>query len=139
LRPFSRRDTRSGFDKVHIAYPQPKDQSILIFLLFLPETSYFHILHLLLVRNLWLPNFAFLGYPCYGVASFVDLFCRLLVIVLFCCYTRPLHQQICWLIPLTRLLSWVLFFLFLPRDLNDEVLPKRRLSPVHRRRPLLSF
>jgi hypothetical protein len=31
LRLFSRRDMHSGFDKVHVAYPQPKDQSILIF------------------------------------------------------------------------------------------------------------
>jgi hypothetical protein len=105
LRPFSRRDTRSGFDKVHIAYPRPKDQSILIFLLLSPETSYFCTLHLLLVRNLRLPDFTFLGYPCCGVASFVDLFYRLLVIILFCCYTHPLHQRICWLVPLTRLLS----------------------------------
>jgi hypothetical protein len=51
LRPFSRRGTRSGFDKVRIAYPRPKGQSILIFLLLLPETSYFHNLPLLLVYN----------------------------------------------------------------------------------------
>jgi hypothetical protein len=28
------------------------------------------------------------------------LFCRLLVNVLFCYYMRPLHQRICWLLPL---------------------------------------
>jgi hypothetical protein len=68
LRPSSRRDMRSGFDKVRIAYPRPTGQSISIFLLLLPETSYFHILHLLLVRNPRLPDFAFLDYPCCDVA-----------------------------------------------------------------------
>jgi hypothetical protein len=92
LRPFSRRDMRSGFDKVRIAYPRPKDRSISIFLLLLPETSYFHILSLLLIRSPRLPDFTFLGYPYCGVVSSVYLFCRLLVNVLFCCYTRPLHQ-----------------------------------------------
>jgi hypothetical protein len=33
------------------------------------------------------------------------LFCRLLVNVLSCCYMHPLHQRICWLVPLARLLS----------------------------------
>jgi hypothetical protein len=105
LRPFSRRGTRNGFDKVRIAYLRPRDQSISIFLLLLPDISYFRILHLLLVRNPRLPDSAFLGYPCCGVTSFVDLFCRLPANVLFCYYMRPLHQRICWLVPLTRLLS----------------------------------
>jgi hypothetical protein len=78
LRPFSRQGTRSGFDKVRIAYPRSKDQSTSIFLLLLPGTSYFHILPLLLVRNLQLPDFAFHGYPCCGVVSSVYLFCQLL-------------------------------------------------------------
>jgi hypothetical protein len=105
LRPFSHRDTCSGFDKVRIAYPRPKDQSTLIFLLLLPKTSYFHILPLLLVHNPRLPDFAFHGYPCCGVVSSVYLFYRLLVNILICCYTRPLYQRICWLVPLARLLS----------------------------------
>jgi hypothetical protein len=105
LRPFSRRDMRSGFDKVRIAYPRPKDQSISIFLLLLPETSYVRTLPLLLVRSPRLPDFTFLGYPCCGVVSSVCLFCRLLVNVPVCYYTRPLHQRICWLVPLARLLS----------------------------------
>jgi hypothetical protein len=67
------------------------------------------------------------------------LFCRLLVNVLFCYYMRPLHLRICWLLLLARLLSLVSFFLFLPRDLSDEVQPKKRLLLVRRRRPLLSF
>jgi hypothetical protein len=139
LRLFSHQDMRSGFDKVRIAYLRPKGRSISIFLLLLPETSYFHILPLLLLRSPRLSNFAFLGYPCCGVVSSIYLFCRLLVNVLFCYYMRPLHQRICWLVPLARLLSWVLFFLFLPRDLSDEVRPKRRLLLVRRTRPLLSF
>jgi hypothetical protein len=77
----------------------------LISLLLLPEISYFHTLPLLLVYNPLLPDFAFLGYPCCGVVSSVNLFCRLLANVLFYCYTRPLHQRICWLIPLAQLLS----------------------------------
>jgi hypothetical protein len=67
------------------------------------------------------------------------LFYRLLVNVLFCYYMRPLHQRICWLLPLAQLLLLALFFLSLPRDLSDEGRPKMRLLLVHRRRPLLSF
>jgi hypothetical protein len=67
------------------------------------------------------------------------LFCRLLVSVLFCFYMRPLHPRICWLLPLAQLLSLVLFFLSLPRDLSDEGRPKKRLFLVRRRRPLPSF
>jgi hypothetical protein len=52
---------------------------------------------------------------------------------------RPLHQRICWLLPLTRLLLLALFFLFLPRGLSDEGQPKKRLLLFRRRRPLLSF
>jgi hypothetical protein len=92
---FSRRDMRSGFDKVRITYPRPKDQSISIFLLLLLETSCFHILPLLLLRSPWLPDFAFLGYPCCGIISSVCLFCRLLVNVLFCYCMHLLHQRIC--------------------------------------------
>jgi hypothetical protein len=92
LIPFSRRDTRSGFDKVRIAYPRPKDPSILISLLLLSEIFYFQTLPLLLVHSPRLPNFAFLGYPRCGVASSVDSFCRLLANVLFYCYTHPLRQ-----------------------------------------------
>jgi hypothetical protein len=105
LRPFFRRGTRSGFHKVHITCPQPRDQSILISLLLLPKISYFHILPFLLVYNPLLSDFAFFGYPRCGVIFFVDLFCRLLASVLFYCYTRPLHQRICWLAPLAQLLS----------------------------------
>jgi hypothetical protein len=52
---------------------------------------------------------------------------------------HPLRQQICWLLPLAQLLSLVLFFLSLPRDLSDEGRPKKRLLLVRRRRPLSSF
>jgi hypothetical protein len=52
---------------------------------------------------------------------------------------RPLHQRICWLLPLVQLLSLASFFLSLPRDLSDEGLPKKHLLPVRRRRLLLSF
>jgi hypothetical protein len=74
LRLFSRQDMRSGFDKVRVACPRPKDRSISIFLLLLLETSYFHILPLLLLPSPRLPDFAFLGYPCCGVVSSVYLF-----------------------------------------------------------------
>jgi hypothetical protein len=139
LRLFFHQDMRSGFDKVHIACLRPKGRSISAFLLLLPETSYFHILPLLMLRDPWLPDFAFLGYPCCGVVSSVYLFCRLLVNVLFCYYMRPLRQRICWLLPLAQLLSLVLFFLSLPRDLSDEVRPKKHLLLVRRRRLLPSF
>jgi hypothetical protein len=52
---------------------------------------------------------------------------------------HPLRQQICWLLPLVRLLSLALFFLSLPRGPSDEVQPKKRLLLFRRRRPLLSF
>jgi hypothetical protein len=52
---------------------------------------------------------------------------------------RPLHQQICWPLPLVQLLSLALFFLSLPRDLSDKGRPKKRLLLARRRRPLLSF
>jgi hypothetical protein len=75
LIPFSRRGMRSGFDKVRIAYPRPKDQSILISLLLSPGIFYLRTLPLLLVYNPRLLDFAFLGCPRCGVASSVDLFC----------------------------------------------------------------
>ena len=75
LRPFSRRGTHSGFDKVRITYPQPKDRSTLIFMFLLLEPSCFRILPLLLVYILRLPDFAFLGCLRCGIFSFVDLFC----------------------------------------------------------------
>jgi hypothetical protein len=95
LRLFSHRDMRSGFDKVRIAYPRPKNRSISTFLLLLLETSYCHILPLLLLSSPWLPDFAFLGYPCCGIISSVCLLCRLLVNVLFCYCMHLLHQRIC--------------------------------------------
>jgi hypothetical protein len=61
------------------------------------------------------------------------------VIVLFCYYMRPLHQRICWLLPLVQLLLLASFFLSLPRDLSDEGQPKKRLLSVRRRCLLLSF
>jgi hypothetical protein len=61
------------------------------------------------------------------------------VTVLFCYYMRPLHQLICWLLPLVQLLSLASFFLSLPRDLIDEVRPKKRLLLFRRRRLLLYF
>jgi hypothetical protein len=92
LRLSFHQDMRSGFDKVHITCLRPKGRSILVFLLLLLETSYFHSLPLPLLPIPRLLDFAFLGYPCCGVFSFVYLFCRLLVNVLFCCYMRPLRQ-----------------------------------------------
>jgi hypothetical protein len=139
LRPFFHQDMRSGFDKVRTTCLRPKGLNILIFLFPLPETYFFHILPLPLLRNPWLPDFAFLGYPCCDVASSVYLFCRLLVNVLFYCYMRLLHQRIYWLLPLAQLLLLALFFLFRPRDLSDEGQLKKRLLLVRRRRPLLSF
>jgi hypothetical protein len=95
LRPFSRRDTHSGFDKVRIASPRPKDQSILIFLLLLPETSYFHTLPLLLVGNPRLPDFAFLGYPCCGVISSVDFWwASFFVVIRVLCWNYALEAII---------------------------------------------
>jgi hypothetical protein len=67
------------------------------------------------------------------------LVCRLLVNVPFCCYTRLLHRQTCWLLPLTQTLSLALFSLFLPLGPNDEGHSKKRLLLFHRRRLLLSF
>jgi hypothetical protein len=64
-------DTRSGFDKAHIACLRPKGRNILVFLLLLLETSYFHSLPLPLLRIPRLLGFAFLGYPCRGVISSV--------------------------------------------------------------------
>jgi hypothetical protein len=113
----------------------------LVFLLPLSGISYL-LLPLLpfpLFHNLQLCGFSFLDYPCYGVVSSVYLFCRLLVTVLFCCSMRPLHQQICWLLPLAQLLFLALFFLSLPPDLSGEVRPKKHLLFVRRRRLLLSF
>jgi hypothetical protein len=52
---------------------------------------------------------------------------------------RPLHQRICWLLPLVQLLSLASFFLSLPRDLINEVRPKKRLLLFRRRRLLLCF
>jgi hypothetical protein len=67
------------------------------------------------------------------------LFYRLLVNVLFYCYMHPLHQQICWLLPLIRLLLLAFSFLSLPRGLSNEVQSKKRLLLFCRRHPLLSF
>jgi hypothetical protein len=139
LRLFFHQDMRSGFDKVRIACLRLKGRSILVFPFLLPETSCLHILPLLLLRNPQLPDFAFLGYPWCDVISSVYLFCQLLVSVHFCYYMRPLRQRICWLLPLAQLLSLVLFFLSLPRDLSDEVRPKKHLLLIRRRRPLPSF
>jgi hypothetical protein len=52
---------------------------------------------------------------------------------------RPLHQRICWLLPLAQLLSLALFFLSLPPDLSGEGRPKKRLLLIRRKRLLLSF
>jgi hypothetical protein len=52
---------------------------------------------------------------------------------------HPPRQQIYWLLPLVWLLLLALFFLSLPRGLNDEVQPKKRLLLFRRRLPLLSF
>jgi hypothetical protein len=52
---------------------------------------------------------------------------------------RPLHQRICWLLPLVQLLSLASFFLSFPRDLINEVWPKKRLLLFCRRRLLLCF
>jgi hypothetical protein len=52
---------------------------------------------------------------------------------------HPLRQRICWLLPLTQLLLLALFFLFLPRNLNDEGRPKKRLLLIRRKHPLLNF
>jgi hypothetical protein len=67
------------------------------------------------------------------------LFCRLLVNAPFCCYTRLLHRQICWLLPLAQTLFSALFFLSLLLDPNDEGRSKKHLSLFHRRHLLLSF
>jgi hypothetical protein len=52
---------------------------------------------------------------------------------------HPLYQQICWLLPLIRLLLLAFSFLSLPRGLSDEVQSKKRLLLFRRRHPLLSF
>jgi hypothetical protein len=49
------------------------------------------------------------------------------------------YRQICWLLPLALTLSLALFSLPLPRGLNDEVRPKRRLLLFRRRRLLQNF
>jgi hypothetical protein len=67
------------------------------------------------------------------------LVCRLLVNVPFCCYMHLLHQQTCWLLPLTQTLSLALFSLFLPLGLDDEGHSKKRLLLFRWRRLLLSF
>jgi hypothetical protein len=139
LKPSFHRDRHNGFDKARIAYPRPRGRSISTFLFPLFETSCLRLLPLPLLRNPQLPGFTFLDYPCCGVIFFAYSFCRLLVIVLFCYYMCPLHQRICWLLPLVQLLSLVSFFLSLPRDLIDEGRPKKRLLLVRRRRLLLSF
>jgi hypothetical protein len=64
-------DTCSGFDKVHIACLRLKGRSILVFLLLLLETSYYHSFPPPLLRIPRLLDFAFLGYPCCGVVSSV--------------------------------------------------------------------
>jgi hypothetical protein len=66
-------NTRSGFDKVHIACLRPKGRSILVSLLLLLETSYFHNLPLPLLCTPRLPDFAFLGYPCCGMSQFKEI------------------------------------------------------------------
>jgi hypothetical protein len=57
----------------------------------------------------------------------------------FCCYMRPLHRQICWLLPLIQTLSLAMFSLPLPRGPIDEGQPKKHLLLSHRRRLLLNF
>jgi hypothetical protein len=65
--------------------------------------------------------------------------CRLLVSLPFCYCMRPLHRRICLLLPLVPILTWALFSLTLPRDLNGEGQLKKHLLPARRRRLLQSF
>jgi hypothetical protein len=55
----------------------------------------------------------------------------------FCCYTRLLHRQICWLLPLIQTLSLALFSLSLLRGPNDKGQPKKHLLLSRQRRRLL--
>jgi hypothetical protein len=87
---------------------------------------FFHILQL--------SNFALCSYPRCETCAFACLLCRLMVSVPFCCCKRLLHRRICLLPPLVPTLSWALFSLILPRDLNGEDQPKRHLLPAHQRR-----
>jgi hypothetical protein len=84
-------------------------------------------------------DFTFPGCRRCGIVAFACLIYRLPVTVPFCCYTRLLHWQICWLLPLALILFLALFSLFLPLGPNDEGHSKKRLLLFHRRRLLLNF
>jgi hypothetical protein len=103
------------------------------------ETLCFHSLPCSFCHIPRLSDFTFRGCRYCGIFAFACLFCRLLVNVPFCCYTHLLYRKICWLLPLVPTQSLALFSLPLPRGLNDEVRPKRRLLLFRRRCLLQSF
>jgi hypothetical protein len=133
---------RSECDRGHEACLLPTGWSTLAFLFldcFCLETLCFRSLPYPFFHILRLSDFALCSYPHCETFAFACLLYRLLVNVPFCCFMHLPHRRIYLLLPLILTLSWALFSLNLPRDLNGEGRPKKHLLLACRRCLLQCF